>query len=84
MNTWGAGANLPLLPLQRGYVMQELRATSTFICVIRGWELYERGGLFFRARERKGKTQVRPMGRAAAKKRALRKEVTDRWSPQQN
>ena len=64
--------------------MKELQSTSTFMGMVRGWRLYERDGLFFLLRERKGKTQVRPMGRAAAKKRALRKEVTDRWSPQQN
>ena len=64
--------------------MKELQSTSTFMGMVQGWELYERDGLFFLLRERNGKTRVRPMGRAAAKKRALRKEVTDRWSPQQN
>ena len=43
--------------------------------MVRGWELYEREGRFFLVRERNGKTRVRPLGRAAAKKRATGKGV---------
>ena len=55
--------------------MKELQTTSTFMGMVRGWRLYERDGRFFLVRERNGKTQVRPMGRAAAKQKSAWGEV---------
>ena len=63
--------------------MKELQTTSTFMGMVRGWELYERDGRFFLIRERNGRTRVRPLGRASAKARASGKGV-QLWNPQQN
>jgi len=59
--------------------MKDIESISQFIADVPGGALYEIDGRFFLIkRTKKGRTRIRPLGRAGAKRRV--KEVTDRWT----